>query len=362
MIILGDISCPTSHHTKQLHLALRKAEKSFSGQNVVFNLEGLLSSDYTLLTENSPVVFNHPTVFEPFKKAGMTPIPMLANNHTLDLPSTFKFSFNFFKENQINFTGASYARLPPLDILKLQESNREVIVLNYCWDFLLYHQKSPTEGVHISIYDEKKLIIRVKELRSMCPEGYIMVYFHWNFDLEILPFPSHRSLAKKLIDCGVNLVVGCHSHCVQGGEKYKNGFIAYGLGNYFFPNKVYANGKLLFPDWASESLSLEVDVVNYKIYCHWFKGCGSKREYHLEYLGKSRFEDCKKMNKYSPYQAMGNQTYVGYFRKNRRKKLLIPIFKDHRDYTSNKIKLFFVKIRARISRKLASIGILNWQN
>ncbi|MBK8078814.1 MAG: CapA family protein [Saprospiraceae bacterium] len=39
-------------------------------------------------------------------------------------------------------------------------------------------------------------------------------------------------MVKGFDDEGVNFIVGCHSHCVQGGEKYKDGYIVYGLGNF----------------------------------------------------------------------------------------------------------------------------------
>lgn len=48
------------------------------------------------------------------------------------------------------------------------------------------------------------------------------------------PLPEIRELYKKWIDKGVDIVIGHHPHVVQGWEKYKNGFIAYSLGNFNF--------------------------------------------------------------------------------------------------------------------------------
>jgi hypothetical protein len=39
-------------------------------------------------------------------------------------------------------------------------------------------------------------------------------------------------LYRSFIDLGANLVVGHHPHMPQGYEKYRNGLIAYGLGNF----------------------------------------------------------------------------------------------------------------------------------
>jgi len=39
---------------------------------------------------------------------------------------------------------------------------------------------------------------------------------------------------RKLVDAGADIIVGHHPHVVQGIEKYKNGIIAYSLGNFLF--------------------------------------------------------------------------------------------------------------------------------
>lgn len=63
----------------------------------------------------------------------------------------------------------------------------------------------------------------------------------------------HRLFAKALIDAVANVVAGAHSHCVQGGEKYKDGYIVYGLGNFFLPHNFFQMGK--FPTQSSQILS-----------------------------------------------------------------------------------------------------------
>ena len=74
-----------------------------------------------------------------------------------------------------------------------------------------------------------------------------------------------------LIDNGASLIVGGHSHCVQGGESYKDGHIVYGLGNFFIPNSTYANGKLNFPAMSNLELVIEWSIKSNTILCHWFE-------------------------------------------------------------------------------------------
>ncbi|MFZ2978067.1 MAG: CapA family protein, partial [Candidatus Magasanikiibacteriota bacterium] len=41
-------------------------------------------------------------------------------------------------------------------------------------------------------------------------------------------------LAHKAIDDGAKIIIGTHPHVVQDTENYKDGFIAYSLGNLIF--------------------------------------------------------------------------------------------------------------------------------
>ena len=43
-----------------------------------------------------------------------------------------------------------------------------------------------------------------------------------------------KKLAHLAIDSGAKIVVGHHPHVVQEVEQYKNGVIAYSLGNFIF--------------------------------------------------------------------------------------------------------------------------------
>jgi len=48
------------------------------------------------------------------------------------------------------------------------------------------------------------------------------------------PSPRQVDLAHKLVDHGATLILGHHTHVIQGIEEYKNGLIAYSLGNFQF--------------------------------------------------------------------------------------------------------------------------------
>lgn len=61
--------------------------------------------------------------------------------------------------------------------------------------------------------------------------------------------------AHRLIDNGVDLVLGMHPHALQKTEYYKDKKIYYSLGNFFFPN--YNSSS--FPETIMVKISLTKD-------------------------------------------------------------------------------------------------------
>lgn len=61
-----------------------------------------------------------------------------------------------------------------------------------------------------------------------------IAYLHFGVEFFEYPTPHQVRFSRSLIDHGALLVLGHHSHVPQGYEHYKNGFIAYSLGNFIF--------------------------------------------------------------------------------------------------------------------------------
>lgn len=72
----------------------------------------------------------------------------------------------------------------------------------------------------------------VQSARKECDA--VIAFLHWGREQVHDPVPDQLRLARHAIDCGADAVIGCHSHTIQSFEKYKNAWIFYGLGNFFF--------------------------------------------------------------------------------------------------------------------------------
>lgn len=359
MIIVGDIACPTPEIALDFQQTMKENNHVFQRKSLIANLEGLVSDNFQTNTE-TPVLFNHSSTLDILQENNTVAVG-LANNHTLDLPSQLQFTFQNLQKRGIKYAGAGLSRNSADEFIELKIEGKDIILFNRCWDFLLYHQKNPSSNVFVSTLNEIPLLEKVKQLHRERPETLIVVYFHWSFDLEILPFPMYRQFSRALIDAGVRIVAGCHSHCVQGGETYKGGYIIYGLGNFFLPYQVFANGKLSFPEFARTQFAFEYNLNSGKAYCHWFR-YENDSSHRLGHIKSDEFEDSELLRHYSPYANMNDETYLSYFVANRRKKILVPVFKNFKEVRINNFYTSILIARALTARSLAKMKIIGWQN
>ncbi len=63
---------------------------------------------------------------------------------------------------------------------------------------------------------------------------FVIAYVHWGYENTTVITADQKSKGKAFIDAGADVVVGMHSHCMQGVEYYKDKLIVYSLGNFTF--------------------------------------------------------------------------------------------------------------------------------
>ena len=79
---------------------------------------------------------------------------------------------------------------------------------------------------------QARLLQAVKDTRSKVDT--LVVYLHMGTEKEFCPNPRQKELATLLTDAGVDIVIGSHTHRVQGVGYLGDRFVAYGLGNFIF--------------------------------------------------------------------------------------------------------------------------------
>lgn len=72
----------------------------------------------------------------------------------------------------------------------------------------------------------------IAALKAEC--DYVIVLYHGGKEHYRYPSPNLQKVCRKLVEKGANLVVCQHSHCIGCEERYLNGTIVYGQGNFLF--------------------------------------------------------------------------------------------------------------------------------
>jgi poly-gamma-glutamate synthesis protein (capsule biosynthesis protein) len=84
----------------------------------------------------------------------------------------------------------------------------------------------------VGTYDPALILESIREAEA--ESDFVVIYLHWGVERTNYPVEYQKELARKYIDAGADVVVGCHPHVMQGFEFYKDKPIAYSLGNYWF--------------------------------------------------------------------------------------------------------------------------------
>lgn len=84
-------------------------------------------------------------------------------------------------------------------------------------------------------YDTTRFLQAIRETKSNA--DYVVALVHWGTDYVYDTSEEQRSTAQDYIAAGADIVVGTHSHCLQGIEYYNDKPIFYGLGSCWFNEK-----------------------------------------------------------------------------------------------------------------------------
>lgn len=66
---------------------------------------------------------------------------------------------------------------------------------------------------------------------------FVVVYVHWGSESTDLVEQNQRDLARAYVDAGADLIIGDHSHCLQGIDYVSGVPVFYSLGNFWFNSK-----------------------------------------------------------------------------------------------------------------------------
>lgn len=86
---------------------------------------------------------------------------------------------------------------------------------------------------YLDLLNPDKLIEGILKVRNTVQK--IIIYIHWGVEESSYPTAEDVLLARKFVDVGADIIIGCHAHAPQSIERYNHGIIAYNLGNFLMP-------------------------------------------------------------------------------------------------------------------------------
>ena len=81
-------------------------------------------------------------------------------------------------------------------------------------------------------FDPLESFDHVSNLKKDC--DYVIVLYHGGKEHYRYPSPMLQRVCRKFVEKGAGLVICQHSHCIGCEEKYLDGTIVYGQGNFIF--------------------------------------------------------------------------------------------------------------------------------
>lgn len=242
ILIAGDF-VPCSRVAKLV--AQKKFEDVFSEVRPIVE-----RMDYSIVNFESPVKQG---VLTPIKKTGPNLLcreeameavkyigfdcVTLANNHFRDhgdqgvqdtLSACTKYGIDYVGGGQ-NINSAS-------KVLYKEFSDCTLAVINFCeneWSIATENRGGSAPMNFVKNY------YAIQEAKKNA--NYVIVIVHAGIEEYNLPAPWMKDCYRYFIDCGADVVINHHQHCYSGYERYHDGLIFYGLGNFCFDCSDYRN-------------------------------------------------------------------------------------------------------------------------
>ncbi|MDP2216441.1 MAG: CapA family protein [Methanolobus sp.] len=226
LLAVGDITLQIKDNSHPF----RNVSSIFEKKDILFgNLETVLS-DEGEPAKKSVVLKSSPIKGKYLKDVDFD-VLNIANNHILDLGiEGLKNTLNTLENYNLNYIGTNSNNSNSKSLI-LEKNGIKLGFLGYT----IGRFKENNE-LCISKLNEKQIISDIKSLKAKC--NFVVVSLHWGTENVFYPSPKQIDLAHCLIDTGATLILGHHPHVIQGIEKYKNGLIAYSLGNFQFDTKL----------------------------------------------------------------------------------------------------------------------------
>lgn len=195
----------------------------------IFNLEVPLTDQQSPIDKCGPNLIAPTNTVNGYKALNVD-LLTIANNHIMDQGEQgFFYTMETLQKSEISYVGGGKnladAQQPYVFTL-----SKKKIGVYACVE----HEFSIAEDKKCGAnpFDALESIDHVQKLKEEC--DYVIVLYHGGKEHYRYPSPQLQKVCRKFVEKGADLVICQHTHCVGCEEKYQDGTIVYGQGNFLF--------------------------------------------------------------------------------------------------------------------------------
>lgn len=153
---------------------------------------------------------------------------ILSNNHMFDyLEEGVNNTIEILEENNIPYTGIVKSKDEPPGSIYIQDGDQAYEIFAATDPYEESFCRSDKMGCSLI-----KDLMNVSLVSSTKTKK--IAFLHTGFEYNTLPTKRTIKECRQLIDKGFECVICSHPHIVQPYERYKNKFIFYSIGNFYF--------------------------------------------------------------------------------------------------------------------------------
>lgn len=219
-----------------------------SADRFIINLECTLTKSENAIKKCGPNLKADPRCADTLVKLGVTDV-LLSNNHTFD------FGIEGLRDTMANldrvgipYTGVGENDTDSRKIYYIEQEGKKVAIVNVCEHEYCY---ALPDRLGANPYDPYLTMHDIREAKKNA--DYVIVVYHGGKEFCRYPSPRLRLLCHEMVECGADVVLTQHSHCIGCAEEYEGGHILYGQGNFHFVKPHYLK------EWET-ALLVELDI------------------------------------------------------------------------------------------------------
>lgn len=243
----------------------------------ICNLEGALTDGQERMAKTGPVITAPTGAVNAYKALGID-LCLLANNHITDAGNMGMAStMSILDKEGISFTGAGMDErsIPHSHFITID--GKKVCIYNVCETM---YNKPSSSMAGAWLYDEYIVCNELLSIKKQC--DYIVVAYHGGIEKFRYPSPETKKRFHRMADCGADVILSQHTHCIGCEEYYNGSYLLYGQGDFLFNN--------FKPELTDKGLVIEliIDGSGLSVRKHMVQ-CTS--DYRLQYIENPSFFD-----------------------------------------------------------------------